>query len=280
VVLKPRPLKVVANAMIRAVLPRTVRYGPVRVVLNPKDPVVSGALAFRAYERSELAFVGKSLGRGMTVLDVGANVGLYSVLSGEAVGSSGRVVALEPDPDSFFYLQESIRENGLENVHAVNLAASDQKGVSRLYTSSGNRGDSRLYNNELSDGNIEIHTVRLDDYLPTVGVNELDFVKIDVQGFEGHVLAGLEQTIRRSPRLVMMSEFWPDGLRTAGTSPYELLAQLERWGLKLYELQSGGDTRLLTDKDSFIARWRGRQYTNVVCRKQNDSAAGYHQVGT
>ena len=264
--MKPRPLKALANAAIRSVLPRTVQYGRARVVLNPKDPVVSGALAFRVYERSELAFVEKSLRPGMTVLDVGANVGLYSALAGHAVGPSGRVAAFEPDPESFQYLQKTIRENGLSNIQPANLAASDQEGVSRLFTSSANRGDSRLYNNELSDGSVEIQTIRLDDYLPTVGIQELDFIKMDVQGFEGHVLAGLEQTIRHSPRLVMMSEFWPDGLRRAGTNPNELLERLEQWGLKIHELRAHGETRPIPDKHAFIAQLRGRQYTNVVCR--------------
>jgi FkbM family methyltransferase len=258
-----------ANAMIRAVLPRTVQYGAIRVVLNPRDPVVSRALAFRLYERSELTFVEKSLKPGMTVLDIGANVGLYSVVSGHAVGPSGKVIALEPDPESFHYLQESIRENGLQNIQPAQLAASDQEGMSRLYTSSSNRGDSRLYNNELSDGSVDIHTVRLDDFLPTVGVRELDFVKIDVQGFEGHALAGMEETIRRSPHLVMMSEFWPEGLRRAGSNPNELLTLLEQWGLKLSELHANGETRPLLDKNAFIDRLQGRKYTNVVCRKEN-----------
>jgi hypothetical protein len=55
VVLKPPPLKAAANAAIRLMLPRTIQRGAATVVLNPKDPVVSGALAFRVYERNELA---------------------------------------------------------------------------------------------------------------------------------------------------------------------------------------------------------------------------------
>jgi len=103
-------------------------------------------------------------------------------------------------------------------------------------------------------------------YRPWVQV--LDFIKMDVQGFEGHALRGLEQTIRNSPRLVMMSEFWPDGLRSAGTDPHQLLSQLEQWGLKISELLDDGETRFLTDKEAFIARFRGRQYTNIVCRRE------------
>src|SRR5438128_9773985 len=85
VLLKPKSVKSAVNSVIRMFLPQTVRYGPISVVLNPKDPVVSGALMLHVYERSEMTFVERSLRHGMTVVDVGANVGLYSALSGHLV---------------------------------------------------------------------------------------------------------------------------------------------------------------------------------------------------
>jgi FkbM family methyltransferase len=264
VVLRPRPLKAAANYLIRLLVPRMVQYGPAKVVLNPKDPVVSGALAFRVYERAELAFVSATLKPGQTVLDVGANVGLYSALSGKLVGPEGRVVAFEPDPESFHYLQQTIRENELENVHAVNAAASESDGSAHLFTSTSNRGDSRLYNNELSDGQVPVKTVRLDDYLQAAGITELDYIKIDVQGFEGSVLAGLQETIRQSPRLTMVAEFWPEGLRNAGTDPHQLLSQLESLGMHLYELGEDGRPEPIRDHDELIASLTGRKYTNLV----------------
>lgn len=264
VVLKPRPLKAAANRVIRWLLPHTIQYGPAKVVLNPKDPVVSGALAFRVYERSELVFVSNALKPGMTMLDVGANVGLYSALGGQLVGSQGRVIALEPDPESFRYLQLTIQKNGLRNVHALRMAASDQTGMAYLFTSSSNRGDSRLYDNELSDNKVRIKTVRLDDYLPQIGIEEVEFIKVDVQGFEGHVLSGLEKTIRRSPRLTIIAEFWPEGLRRAGSDPSQFLAQLERWGMHLYKLGNNGMPTPIRNPSDFIARLPGRKYANVV----------------
>src|SRR5262249_28284808 len=152
------------NAAIRAVLPRSVQRGPAKIVLNPRDPVISGALAFRVYERTELAFVRKTLRPGMRGLDIGANVGLYSAIACHAVGVEGRVIAFEPDPESFGYLEATIRENGCRNVTLFPLAAARHDGAARLFTSSSNRGDNRLYNNELSDGSIEIRTVRLDEF--------------------------------------------------------------------------------------------------------------------
>lgn len=267
VVLKPKPLKAAANRMIRTILPRTVECGPIHVVINPTDPVVSGALAFGVYERGELAFVNKSIRPGMTVLDIGANVGLYTALAGNAAGPQGRVIAFEPDPESFGYLQRTIQENGLKNVEAVNAAASDTDKESWLYTSSSNRGDSRLYDNELSDNRVQIRQIRLDDFLPTLGIRQVDFIKMDVQGFEGHVLSGMKEIIRNSPKLVMMSEFWPDGLQRAGSDPHEVLTSLEQLGLQLFELDPKGNTCPLVDKGAFIARCPGRKYANICAVK-------------
>jgi hypothetical protein len=93
----------------------------------------------------------------------------------------------------------------------------------------------------------------------------VDFVKIDVQGFEGHVLAGLERTIRNSPGLILMVEFWPSGLKQAGTDPRGFLEMLEAFGLTLHELLDRGHARAIPkNKDVLIHRYSNRQYTNII----------------
>ena len=170
------------------------------------------------------------------------------------------------NPENFFFLERTIAANSFKNVKLVQAAAARGKGTMRLHTSSENRGDNRLYANELADGGVDVAVVSLDELLPSMGVQELDFIKIDVQGFEAHVLAGLEQTIRRSPKLTMLMEFWPDGLSRASSAPLGLLGQLESWGLALHELGSRGQTRPIVDKQAFIDRYPGRRYANIIAR--------------
>ena len=74
--LRPAPVRRVTNAILLSVIPNTVRVGRAIVHLNPSDPVISGALALRVFERRELAFFTRSCREGMTVVDVGANVGV------------------------------------------------------------------------------------------------------------------------------------------------------------------------------------------------------------
>jgi FkbM family methyltransferase len=268
VVLKPKPLRKLTNAAIRAILPRTVRYGPVTVVLNPRDPVVSGALVFRVYEKDETCFLQRVCRRGMTVLDIGANVGYYTAMTAHAVGPEGCVIALEPDPENFDYLTKTIAANHLSNVRTAQLAASDHEGQMMLYISDDNRGDNRLYANELATRSISVDVVRIDKLLANWGVDYVNLIKIDVQGAEAWVLRGMRETIRRARKLTLLMEFWPDGLRRAGSDPHELLEDLRTLGLELHELTAGGRTKPLEGGRALIARLPGRRYTNIVARKR------------
>jgi hypothetical protein len=104
VLLGPRPLRSLSNRAIQAILPKTVRVGPAVIHLNPRDPVISGALTLGLYERDELSFVASILRTGMTVVDVGANVGLYTAVAMHHIGSNGRIIAFEPHRESAGFL--------------------------------------------------------------------------------------------------------------------------------------------------------------------------------
>ncbi|SVC76482.1 uncharacterized protein METZ01_LOCUS329336, partial [marine metagenome] len=87
--MRPWPLRQLTNWTIRKLLPKSVRRGDATIVLNPRDPVVSGALFFGVYEKSETNFIQHTLKPGMTVLDVGANIGYYTALAARRVGPNG-----------------------------------------------------------------------------------------------------------------------------------------------------------------------------------------------
>jgi len=267
VLLRPKPLRKLANALIRAALPSQIRRDGATVILNPNDPVVSGALALRVYEKTETRFFKSACKPGMTFLDVGANIGLYTALALPRIGSTGRVVALEPDSESFEYLRKTAIANHADNVTCIRKAAADYSGVMKLFVSENNRGDNRLYDNELATGSYEVEVAPLDLLLKELGIGAVDLVKIDVQGFEGHVLRGMRETVARSPNLTILMEFWPHGLQCAQTDPAELLTDLQEMGLAVFELTSGGSLRPVADRKALIEKYPGRQYTNIVASK-------------
>ena len=127
-----------------------------------------------------------------------------------------------------------------------------------------NRADNRLYPNELASDSFEVETSTVDCMLAECGIQMADLIKIDVQGFEGQVLRGMRETIRRSTELTILIEFWPHGLKSAGTIPIEVLGEWEDLGLRLFEMTRTGALAPLTDKQAFVNKLAGKRYTNIV----------------
>ena len=265
--LRPWPLRQLTNWTIRKLLPKQVEIHGATVVLNPADPVVSGALHFGVYEKAETHFFQSACRDGMTFLDVGANLGYYTALAARAVGPNGRVLAVEPDPDSFGYLEQTIAANAVGNVEAFPVAASDAPAILPLYISTDNRGDNRLYSSDGERPQVEVKARPLDALLRDNKIDTVDLIKIDVQGYEPKVIAGLRETITASPNLTLLTEFWPQGIDEAGEDANEFLQTLRELGLTLHELQPDGSLAELTDDTDLIARHQGRRYTNLIGRK-------------
>ncbi len=265
--LRPWPLRQLTNWTIRQLLPRQIEIHGATVVLNPTDPVVSGALHFGVYEKAETRFFKSACRDGMTFLDVGANLGYYTALATRAVGPNGRVLAVEPDPDSFGYLEQTIAANAVGNVQAFPVAASDAPATLPLYISTDNRGDNRLYASGEDRPQVEVTARPLDALLRENKIDKVDLIKIDVQGYEPKVIAGLRETITASPNLTLLTEFWPQGIDEAGENANDFLQTLRGLGLTLHELQPDGSLAELTNDTDLIARHQGRRYTNLIGRK-------------
>lgn len=264
ILLKPRPLRALANVVLKTICPHRKRLGDAWWVPNPNDPVVSGAATLGLYERPETAFFQSVCRPGMTFLDIGANTGYYSAWAISFLKGAGRIVAFEPDPESRAYLEQTRDANECDLMTVIPLAASDNEGAVVLFGNPDNRGDNRLYANDLCSKKISIHCRPVDSVLAELGITSVNLIKIDVQGFEGHVIKGMLQTLRNSPNVTLIMEFWPWGLKQAGSDAKALLMQLEGLGFTIFELTRGGLLSSLADFDPLIAKLSGRIYTNIV----------------
>jgi FkbM family methyltransferase len=183
--------------------------------------------------RSQMLALQQIVRPGMTVLDVGANLGLYTVLISRLVGPTGSVIAFEPDPDLFVMLKKNCIRNGCANVTAHNVALGSGRSRlvlhKRIFNAGANTlgaGSSRFFLSE-----VEVDVVSVDEFLPDLQPN---LIKIDVQGWEFEVLRGMHQTMAANPNIALYLEYWPTGLRRAGSSPDALLTLLIDQGFKLY----------------------------------------------
>jgi FkbM family methyltransferase len=157
---------------------------------------------------------------GATVLDVGAHIGLTSLLLSRTVGPRGRVVAVEPHPANAALLRENLRRTRTRNVEVVEAAALEAPGTAVLSEADDNTGDHRV--GALLDERpvLEVRAVALDDLLPA---EHVPYVHLDTQATEHRALAGAARLIERSRPLVH-AEFWPAGIEVAGGDPAQVLA--------------------------------------------------------
>jgi FkbM family methyltransferase len=270
VLLKPKPLRRLANAVLKALLPSTTRVNGATIFLNPSDPVISAALLFGVYEHWELDFFSCNYRSDTVFVDIGANVGLYTGLALSRSDSRSTVLCIEPHEESRVYLEQTIKENLRKDdparVIVCPLAASDCGGKTTLYQNLENKGDNRLHADSLCEGRSVVETETLDSICARNGISRVDFLKMDVQGHEGLVLRGAAGVLSASDRCLLMFEFWPQGLSQSGSPPEQFLGDLDSMGFKLYAPKSGRMAPI-DDLHDAIHKNPGRIYANLVALK-------------
>jgi len=270
VILKPRLLKTAANFFISLFIKEQHKIPEGLIALNKKDFIVSGALALGFYEKMEAEFIKTKIKPGLVVIDIGANVGFYTVILARLVGPKGQVISFEPEPENFSFLEKTIKINDFKNVLAYQLAVTDKSGTGKLFLSADNKGDHRLYDpgNFKSQSRIDIPLTTLDDFLTEKDFNRVDLVKMDIQGAEGLVLKGMKNTLRKNKNIKLFLEFWPLGLLKSGANPRLLLKELEELGFKIFKIREnsiGADS--VSDYSLLINKCSGEKYANLFCER-------------
>ncbi len=269
VLLKPKPLRKCADAIICGLMGDTLLLPEGKLFLNKKDPAVSGALALGAYEPHETKLFREKVKEGMTVIDIGANIGYYTLIAHHNVGTNGRVISFEPDKENFALLSKTVQENGGMNVTLQNVALSNTKGSARLYLSDANKGDHRMYVCDEARPFIEVPTSLLDEYCQQNEIRNIDFIKMDVQGAEWMVLQGMKCILRESANVQLLTEFWPEGITKSGGNPLQYLNELQGVGLSIFSINKRtGVLDEVTDFELLVKTLSGRNYANLYCIKQ------------
>lgn len=170
----------------------------------------------RIWEKETTQIVKDNVKPGDVCIDIGASIGYFTLLFSRLVGKTGRVLAIEPTPNQIPYIEANIKKNGYEKIAKVyNVGAWDKSDNIKLPLVASVKYDSKV--------------VALDDLLESEGIEQVDFIKLDVDGPEPKVLRGLERTIKRSPNLKMTVEVYPEYNRLAGCDPKDLTDFLEEY---------------------------------------------------
>ncbi|MHB8147005.1 MAG: FkbM family methyltransferase [Vulcanimicrobiaceae bacterium] len=273
-------------ALLRAVygdeLTIGIRGKPFTVSLH--DTIVSfEILLYRKWQPFETMIYEQLVRPDDYVVDVGANIGFFTVLFAELVGDAGRVLAIEPEPGNIRLLRKNIEAGGaLQVVTVAETAVGADSGVASLYkASSGNQGDHRMYFTPERPGlappkqreAVEVPVARVDDLVSEWP--RVDFIKMDIQGFEAQALKGMQHLLEANPDVILFTEFWPFGIRAAGSDPFAFLAELRFFGFEIWEMSvSKGPLNevVRSDDRQFVERIEpNRQEANLLCARTEKS---------
>lgn len=222
-------------------------YG-VKLRLDLRD-YTQRVMYYDAYETHELNFMTAVLRPGDVVLDIGANVGLFTLVAAKAVGPTGSVHAFEPVPGNWERLEENVQLNGFTNVRLNRSAVRDRAGTVALSidadmaSTSGASTSSFFTVSQLADPVREVtaQAETIDDYARRQLVGQaIRLVKIDVEGSEPAVLAGMSEVLKAHRVDVLMLEVSLYGLHRSGSRIFDVVEPLRLAGYELYRLGVGG----------------------------------------
>jgi FkbM family methyltransferase len=222
------------------------------------------------FEGEVAAFIRKHVKAGDVVADLGANIGLFTLVMSHAVGETGAVYAFEPSPRERECLEENILRNGLRNVRVEGLAvgAADERQTLHvaIASCSGLNALGGIFHQQCASGErVEVEVVRFDAYWERQGRPRLDFIKVDVEGSELDFLKGAAATLARyRPQLIM--ELSDLNLGKHGQCSGELRNELDRLGYDVHEVDEDGVVSAEPLRDF-------RECMNVVARPRELRAA-------
>jgi FkbM family methyltransferase len=224
-----------ARFLVRIIKPKKdvlVEVHGHKMYANTLDRIIALYMwKFSALENFETTVLKDIIKDGMAVLDIGANIGYYTLKLAKLVGTKGKVYAFEPDPNNYSLLVKNLKTNNYENVIAMPKAVSDKTGKLKLFICEEHKGDHRIFDSHDGRKSIEIETVALDDFF--FQNEKIDFIKMDIQGAEYLAFMGMEDLIQRNQSLIIITEFSPSLLAKSGFPAERLINKIVDYGYKL-----------------------------------------------
>lgn len=212
-----------------------------KVKFFSKGQIAKG-LFLHEFEKNELDAFQSLVNQGSIIIDAGANIGLYSIIGSKLVGDSGRIYSFEPSKTTFNLFKNNILLNQVTNITAINKGLGDKMGETLILNHNNETGDAENYisnstlNNleSVNDGSAEVIVIdSLDNFQYENSISKVDFLKVDVEGYEYYVLKGAENLLRENPDIIILFECADHLAKRAGSSQNEVFNFLNKLGFEL-----------------------------------------------
>lgn len=212
-------------------------YGNYLMHIRP-ERLIDARIFFTGDYEPEVKQIFKALIReGQTVLDVGANIGVHTLFFSTLVGGHGKVISCEPSKANQRALADNIVLNGFTNIELLPYALGLKDET--LYLNSNNDDKNPGAFSIAAGGNEAVVCKQGDALLSSMGIDKVDFIKVDVEGYEWFVLQGLQQSIQ-SMRPKIMFEFDDNYQQRAHKEGTDLLNLIRSWGYQLFVIKEQG----------------------------------------
>ena len=245
---------------------RLVRVNDFKMYVICRDWAVAPTMIFaHSWEPEETRICKQYVKEGMTVVDAGAYIGYYSLLTSRLVGNKGKVYAFEPSPESLSVLKKNIQLNNCKNIQVVEKALTDKIGDASYYLVHNNPSNSSTIEALEYREKITVSTTTLDE---VIGNQRVDVVKMDIEGGERAALNGMPNVISNNPNLVMLVEVYLQGIVSAGGDLKEHIEFLiNRFHLHIVKKDGITDEVGYVDIRNTIEK---RTAINLLCRRRNN----------
>jgi FkbM family methyltransferase len=205
-----------------------------KMILDLNDIGISRELAcYGVHEKNSTAEVKKIITPGMQILEVGANIGYYALLETRLAGPTGHLYAMEPSPYNFDLLTNNLNLNGLKNYDLYKLAAGATAGKAPFLLSGRSNLSTFVEREDLTGEEVEVDVIKLDDKF---GDKKVDFIRMDVEGYEGEILRGSEGILSsdKKPKYFFI-EVHSDLLHKKNSSARHIVEFLGKYGYEIHK---------------------------------------------
>ena len=237
--------------------------------IHPNDEILSRSIVYdKIWEPETTKLIKNIIHEGDVGIDLGANIGYFTMLMANLVGTSGKIFSFEPEPQNFEILQKNIKQNHLKNVVANQSAIGDINGKIKLYLSNTNAGWHKVFpkqfiDYEVSDKNIDVKICSLDKEFID---KKIDFIKMDIEGYEWNAIKGGKKILEENHDVKLIFEFFPMALRANNVKPDTVLTYLLDIGFHIYAIDE--NMRLLDFSiDDFCTRHANYSSMNLFCER-------------
>ncbi|MEM2613326.1 MAG: FkbM family methyltransferase [Nitrososphaerota archaeon] len=243
-----------------------------KMALYLSNNEISNALfIYGSYEENETEILERIIKRGDVVVDIGANIGYYTLIFARLVGKDGKVFAFEPEPTNFKLLKINVLKNGYDNVIFERKAVTHKTNSVKLYVSD-KPGNHRIYESTNNPNFLIVDSISLDDYFNNLNEkNKINVIKMDIEGAEYAAFKGMTSLLLNNPNVKIVTEFNPERLKAAGINPKKYLRILFKYRFSLYDIKR--KVRVgISDIPKFLEFYK-YSATNLLCWRNSKLSA-------